>query len=46
MSADSNINQDTKWSYVEHEYYLKKKPTEDLNNKDNVMFDQTHMDLL
>jgi hypothetical protein len=46
MSADSNINQETKWSYVENEYYLKKKPTEDLNKKDNVMFDQTHMDLL
>ena len=46
MSADSNINQETKWSYIENEYYLKKKPTEDLNKKDNVMFDQTHMDLL
>jgi len=45
MKADSSINTETPWSYVEQEYYLKKRPPIQKEG-DQVLFDQTQMDLL
>lgn len=45
MKADSNINMDTPWSYVEQEFFLKRKP-QIMKEGDQILFDQTPSDLL
>ena len=45
MKADPNITMDTSWSYIDQEYYQKKKPPVQKEG-DQILFDNTQMDLL